>query len=100
MRVGDHQLHPFQAAGFQRPQERGPEALVLAVADVEAQDFPASVRSDAEGDHHRLGHDAVPDAGLAVGGVEENVRVVHGREIAVPERTDFVVQVLADPGHL
>ncbi|MCB5276074.1 hypothetical protein BJG92_03629 [Arthrobacter sp. SO5] len=79
---------------------RGPEALVFAVADVESEDFPASVCGDAEGDHDRLGHDAVPDAGLAVGRVQEHIRVIHGREVPVPERTDFVVQVLADPGHL
>ena len=98
--VGDHQLHAIQSAGLQGPQERGPESVVLAVADIEAQDFPPPVRGHAEGDHDRLGHDPVPDTVLAVGRVEEHVRVVHGREVPVPERADFVVQVLADPGHL
>ena len=31
--VGDHQPHAGQAAGAQRPEERGPERSVLAVAD-------------------------------------------------------------------
>ena len=53
------------------------------VTDVEAQDFPAPVRGHAEGDHDRLRQDAVPDAGLAVDGFEEHIRVVHGGEVAV-----------------
>ena len=54
--VGDDQLHPAQAAGLQRAQERGPERPVLGVADVEAEDLTAAVGGDAGGDHHRLGH--------------------------------------------
>jgi hypothetical protein len=31
MGVGDDQLHPGQAAGLERPQERRPEGTILAV---------------------------------------------------------------------
>jgi hypothetical protein len=39
--VGDDQLHPGQPMGLERPQERGPERAVLAIADVQAQDLAA-----------------------------------------------------------
>ena len=42
--VGDDQLHPGQAALLEAEQEAAPERLVLAVADVEAEDLPASRR--------------------------------------------------------
>ena len=75
MGVGDDQLHPVQAAGLQRPQERGPERAVLGVADVEAEHLPVPVGADRGGHHDGLGDDPAVDAGLAVGGVEEHVRV-------------------------
>ena len=43
MGVGDDQLHPGQAAGLERAQERGPERPVLAVADIETQHFASSI---------------------------------------------------------
>ena len=67
-----HEL-PMQAAGLQAPQKRGPERLVLAVADVEAEDLTTPVRGGAGRDHDRLGHDAVINSGLAVGRAEEQV---------------------------
>jgi hypothetical protein len=42
----------------------------------------------------------VVDAGLAVGRVEEHVRVRRARERPVAERTDLLVEVLADPPDL
>jgi hypothetical protein len=63
-----------QPAGLQRPQERGPEGTVLAVADVQAEDFPAAVGGHAGGDHHGAGDDSAVDAGLEVGSVHEQVR--------------------------
>ena len=53
--VGDDQLHPGQAAGLQRAQERGPERPVLAVADVHAQDLTAAVSGHSDGDDDGLG---------------------------------------------
>ena len=47
---------PGQAARFQGPQKRRPKRAVLAVTDVEAEDFAASVGGHPGGDHHRLGH--------------------------------------------
>ena len=42
--VRDHQPDPAQAAFPQGPQERPPEHLVLGVADVQAEDLPATAR--------------------------------------------------------
>ena len=100
MGVGDDQLHPVQAAGLQRAQERGPERAVLGVADVEAEDLTPPVGADPGGDHHGLGHDPPIDPGLAVGGVEEHVRERGVGQRPVPERADLLVQVSADPRHL
>jgi hypothetical protein len=41
--VGDDQLHPGQAAGFQRSQKRRPERAVLTVADLKAEHLAAAV---------------------------------------------------------
>ncbi len=73
MVVGDDQLDTVQSAGLEATQERGPERAVLAVTDVEAQHLAAPVRGDTCGTNDRLGHDAVIDSSLAVGGVEEHV---------------------------
>jgi hypothetical protein len=98
--VGDDQLHPGQAAGSQRAQERGRERAVLAVPDVEPQDLAVPVCRHAGGDHDGLGDDPVVDPGLAVGGVEEDVGERHARQGPVSERGDLGVQVGADPGYL
>ena len=77
--VGDDQLHPTQAAGFEAAQERGPERAVLAVADGEPEDLAPAVGAHAGGDHDGLGHHPVVDPGLAVGGVEEHIRKAPAR---------------------
>jgi hypothetical protein len=46
MGVGDDQLHPTQSSSPQRAQERRPEGAVLAIADVQAEDFPAAIGGD------------------------------------------------------
>jgi hypothetical protein len=98
--VGDDQLHPVQAAGLQRAQERGPERAVLAVADVEAEYLSAPVGRHAGGHHDRLRDDSVVDAGLAVGGVEEHVAKRLRGQAAVAEGGDLDVELAANPGHL
>jgi hypothetical protein len=98
--VGDDQLHPGQAAGAQRPQERGPERAVLAVADLEPEHLPVPVGGHAGGDDDRLGDDPVIDAGLAVGGVQEYIPERLPGQAAVAERGHLGVQVRADPAHL
>jgi hypothetical protein len=40
--VGDDQLDSVQPAGAQRPQEATPEGFGLGLADVDADDLPAS----------------------------------------------------------
>jgi hypothetical protein len=52
--LGDCQPHPAKAAFLQPGQECPPEHLVLAVADVPAEDLPAAVGGDRGGDHHGL----------------------------------------------
>ena len=98
--IGDDQLGPAQAAGLQRAQERGPKRAVLAVADVEPEDFTATVGGDAGGDHDRLGDHPAVDPGLAVGGVEEHIGVGDLGQGPVAECADLLVEVRADPGDL
>ena len=100
VRIRDSELHPVQPTGLQRPQERRPEPLVLTVTNIESEDFPAPVGGDAESNHDRLGHHPVPDPGLAIGRIQEHIRVFQGREVPVAERTDFMVEILTDPGYL
>ena len=100
VRVGDHQPNPAEAARLQRPEERRPERLGLRVADVEAEDLAGAVSGDADRDDDRLGDDLPPDSGLAVGRVDEHIRVGLLPERALPECGDVLVEVLADAGHL
>jgi hypothetical protein len=66
---------PGQPAGLERAQERGPERLVLAVADVDTQDLAAALSGDAGGDHDSAGDDLAEGvvADVDVGGVEVDV---------------------------
>jgi hypothetical protein len=100
MGVRDDQLHPIKASGLQRPEEAGPEALVLTVSDVETEHFPAPIGGHSDSDNDRLGHDAVSDRGFAVGRVEEDVGEVLGGKSAVTELSGFRIQARADPRHL
>jgi len=54
--VGDDEPHPGQPAVLQGAQEPGPERLVLAVADTDAQHLTGPVGSDARGHDDRPGH--------------------------------------------
>jgi hypothetical protein len=85
--------HAREPPGLERAQERGPERAVLAVADVDAEDVAVPVRPDPDRNHDGLGDDLMVDARLAVGGVEEDVRVGRGGQGAAAERGDLVVQV-------
>jgi hypothetical protein len=100
MGIRDDQLHPAQPAGLQRPQERGPERPVLAVADIKPQHLPMPVRGDAGRDHDGLRYHPVIDAGLAVGGVQEHVPERLPRQRPVPERRHLGIQIRADPADL
>ena len=62
--VGDHQAHPSQASLAQRAQELGPEALVLAVADRDAEDLTVTVGGDTGGHDDRLDTTRAPSRAL------------------------------------
>jgi hypothetical protein len=99
--VADDELHAAQPALLQRGEEPSPERLVLAVADVEAEDFPRPVGGDARGhdDGHR--HDLMGGvADVEVGRVEVDVGELDVPERAGAERADDLVQAGADPRHL
>ncbi len=97
---------PVRPRALQRAQERGPERAVFAVADGESEDLPAAVDADAGGDDHGLGDDPVVHAGLAVGGVEEDVGeggvgqrpVAEGGHLAVEVGADARDLAFGDPG--
>ena len=99
VRVRPDELHPAQAADLQRAEEAGPEALVLAVTDVDAEHFPAPVGGHPDGDDQGLGQDPVPDPGLAVGGVEGHIREVLRGQGSVAKLGYFRVEARKDPGH-
>jgi hypothetical protein len=89
MGIRDDQLHPGQSSSPQRAQERRPEGAVLAVADVQAEDFPAAVGGDPGGDDDRTADDPAIDAGLEVGGVHQPVREGGVAKRARAERRDL-----------
>ncbi len=100
MGIGDDQLDSGQTAGFQRPQKRGPERPVLGVSDLKAQYLAAPVSGHPGGDDHRLRHHPMIHPGLAVGGVEEDIRKALITQRPVPEGRDLGVEVFADPADL
>jgi hypothetical protein len=98
--VGDDEPNPGQAASFERGEEAAPEHLVLAVADVEAEDLAATVGGDPSGhdDRHRndLGGGV---ANVQVGRIKVDVGEVGVIEAAGAERGDDLVQASADARH-
>ena len=88
--VGDHQAHPAEAPVLEAAEERGPEHLVFAVTDVDAEHLAVAVDRHRGGDDHRPRHDPVLVTSLDVGGVEVHVR--HGDVIEAPgpERGDLL----------
>ena len=91
---------PASPRAFSERRNAVQNAPSSRVADVEPEDLTAAVGGDAGGDHHRLGHHPAVDPGLAVGRVEEHVRVGDVGQGPVPERADLLVEVRADPGDL
>jgi hypothetical protein len=98
VRVGDHQLHPAQATGFERAQKRGPERAILAVTHVHPKDFTVPIAAHPDRDNHGLRHHLVIDPSLAVGRVQKHIREARRGQAAAPERRDLVVELGADPG--
>ena len=98
--IGDHEFHPAQAAGGQAAQEPGPERAVLAVPDIHAQNLAVPVGAHSDRDDHGLGHHLVIHAGLAVGRIQEHIRVAGVGQAAAAKRGDLIVEIGADPGDL
>ena len=83
--------HPGEAALAQRAQKRDPVGLGLDLADVQADDLPATGLVDRVGDHECLGVDVPAVADLDDLGVQPQVRV-RALQRPLPERLDLVVQ--------
>ena len=75
MGVRDRELHPAQPTLDQRMQELAPERLGLRLADVEADDLPATGLVHRVRDHHALRHHPTALQHLFDLGVDEQVRV-------------------------
>ena len=74
MGVRDHQLDPVQAAADQALEERRPEGLRLARADVQPHDLPFALRIGRDSDYRRHADDTALFALLEIGGVEPETR--------------------------
>jgi hypothetical protein len=86
---------------LQRGHEALPEDLVLAVADVEAEDLALSGRGDAGGHDHRHGGDLTGGvADVEVGRVEVDVGEPDVVQDPSAERSDHFVETSADPRDL
>lgn len=94
MRIGDHQLHPAQAAAKHALEESRPERLGFRRADVESDDLPLALGVRGHGDYRRDGDDPSALALLEVGRVEPEIRPFAGKR-AVEEGIHAVVDVLA-----
>jgi hypothetical protein len=96
MGVGDHQLHPCQAAGYQVAEEARPAGAVLTGQHVHAEELAVAVGVDPGGDH--AGHVDDP-AGLAAldrQGVQPHVRVGTGVQRPSAERGHLLVKGLGE----
>jgi hypothetical protein len=89
-----------EAAGPERPQERGPERARLAVSDGGPDDLAAAGGGHPGRDHDGLGDDPPVHPRLAVGRIQEHIRERLSGQGPVGERGHLVVEVGADPGHL
>jgi hypothetical protein len=70
--VGDHQPNLIMATLLQGAKKPTPEHLVLRIADVEAENFPAAGRGHPGGDHSHRG-DLPGPADVEIGRVDEHV---------------------------
>jgi site-specific DNA recombinase len=72
--IGNHQLHPTQAAVGELAQEGGPERFRLRGAGGHAQHLAPAIRVDANSQYHGRGDDPAGLSRLQVGGVDPQVR--------------------------
>ena len=96
MAVADHERDPSQAAldcfaeasDDERANDVTPKRLAFAVADLEAEQFPAPIDIHAHGDVNRSGAELHRPAltAMEVGGIEEEVGVATGLQRPAEER--------------
>jgi hypothetical protein len=94
--VGDHQLHPGQAAADQAAQELPPERLGLGCAHIQADDLPLPAGVHPVGDHQGMVLHPAAGADLLNLGVQPQVRV-GALQGPLPERRHLLVQAAAQP---
>lgn len=86
-----------QAAIAERAEELCPERLVLAVAHIDAQDFPVAISTAAGGDHDCLGHDLPGFADMQIGRVEfAHVQVGAGVGVLAVVGVDAAVDAVSE----
>jgi hypothetical protein len=93
--VRDDELDTGQAARDERPEELAPERLGLGLADVEAEDLPATRLMDGVSDDDALRHDAAAVPDLLDLGVKEEIREA-ALQGALAEGLDLLVEQRAD----
>ncbi len=100
--IADHELDRAQAALLERNQELAPEALVFAVADLEAEQLAAAVSVHAHGHYDGPGADlqGLAQAAVEVGGIEVDVGVTALLQRPVQEGLHLHVDVGADAADL
>src|SRR4029450_9984557 len=91
---------PASPRAFNEGKKGGQKAPSAESPTSKPEHLAAAVAGDSGGDHHRLGDDPVVDPGLAVGGVEKDIRIAGLGERAVTECRHFHIEVGADPRHL
>jgi hypothetical protein len=91
--IGDHELHPGQAAGDQPAQKRQPAGPVLGGGDVQAQDLPVPVSIDPGRDQGVHVHHTAVLADLHDQGVDPDERVGPLIERTLAERGDLGIEM-------
>jgi hypothetical protein len=99
MRVTDRQLHPDEASGDKASEELRPERLGLGLADIQADDLPASGLVNSVGDHDTFAGDPATIADLLDLRVDEHIRVATLQR-PLPKRLHMLIEQPGDPTDL
>ena len=97
--VGDHQLHPAQAAPHQAAQKLRPERLRLRGPGRHAEHLTPTLGVHRHSDYRGHRYDPAALAHFDVGGVDPQVRPVTF-ERPVQERVDALIDLFAQPRYL
>jgi hypothetical protein len=98
-RVADRERDADQVARDERAQELTPDRLGLRLADVEADDLPATGLVDRVGDDDALARDTAAVADLLDLGVDEQIRIAT-LQPPLAERLHLLLQQAGDPADL